>query len=92
MSQIKLKYVTAHINENDDDDDSHSYFHFRLTRNTLVSSSVNKTSPENFSLLTVVCFGNPGMQKNKLKKKILKTQYSHVFYWKKEDAIAIMFL
>lgn len=28
-----------------------------------------KTSPENFSLLTVVCFGNPGMQKNKLKKK-----------------------
>lgn len=51
-----------------------------------------KTSPENFSLLTVVCFGNPGMQKNKLKKKILKTQYSHVFYWKKEDAIAIMFL
>lgn len=68
MSQIKLKYVTAHINENDDDDDSHSYFHFRLTRNTLVSSSVNKTSPENFSLLTVVCFGNPGRQKNKLKK------------------------
>lgn len=28
-----------------------------------------KTYPENFSLLTVVCFGNPGMQKNKLKKK-----------------------